>query len=86
MILYEDDSASIESLVQASTLTAISLIAYAGVRSAFARRFREKAFSAREYKRISSGFDKDWQDYLQVQVTQEIVKKWPETSQDKCPA
>lgn len=75
LYVEEDDSSSIESLVQASTLTATSLIAYAEARSAFARRFREEAFSARQYKRISSSFDKDWQDCLRVRVTEGIVMK-----------
>ena len=75
LYVEEDDSPSIESLVKASTVVATSLIAYVEVRSAFARRFREKAFSAREYKRILSSFGKDWEDYMRIQITESVVTK-----------
>lgn len=73
LYVEEDDSLTIERLVKASTVTATSLIAYAEVRSAFARRFREKAFPAREYKRILSSFGKDWEDYMRIHITEEVV-------------
>jgi len=73
LYVEEDDSPSIESLIKASTVVATSLIAYVEARSAFARRFREKAFSTREYKRILSSFGKDWEDYMRVRITEAIV-------------
>ena len=73
LYVEEDDSPTIENLVKASTVTVTSLIAYVEVRSAFARRFREKAFSAKEYKRIVSSFGKDWEDYMRIQITEGIV-------------
>jgi predicted nucleic acid-binding protein len=75
LYVEEDDSASIESLVKASTVVATSLIAYVELRSAIARMFREEAFSAREYKRILSSFGKDWEDYMRVRITEAVVKK-----------
>ena len=75
LYVEEDDSPSIESLVKASKVVATSLIAYVEVRSAFARRFREKAYSTREYKRILSSFGKDWEDYMRVQTTEAIITK-----------
>lgn len=43
-------------------------------RSAFARRFREKAFTAREYKRLVNAFNADWNNYFIINVTTELVK------------
>jgi len=75
LYVEEEDSPSIERLVKDSTAAATSLIAYAEARSAFSRRFREKAFTVPEYKRILSVFNKDWEDYLRVRVTEELVAR-----------
>jgi uncharacterized protein len=69
----EEDSLQVREQVQSSSAAATSLIAYAEVRSALARRFREKAFPAAAYKRVLSGFCKDWPHYLRVQVTEPLV-------------
>jgi predicted nucleic acid-binding protein len=70
----EQDSAQVEEWVKSSRVTATSLIAYAEARAAFARRFREKAFSSREYGRLISFFNEDWDNYLIVRVTKELVR------------
>ena len=52
LYVKEADSPQIVNLVEASEITATSLIAYTEARAAFARRFREKAFGPREHKRL----------------------------------
>ncbi|KAF5424690.1 MAG: putative protein, contains PIN domain [Candidatus Methanocomedens sp.] len=64
LYVEEKDSSKIADLVIASEISATSLIAYAESRSAFARRFREKAFTAREYKRLVNAFNADWNNYF----------------------
>ena len=73
LYVKEDDSPHVVNLVEASEITATSLIAYTESRAAFARRFREKAFSTREYKRLVSFFNEDWENYFVVNVTKNLV-------------
>ena len=74
LYVEEQDSSKVEEWVKSSRVTATSLIAYAEARAAFARRFREKAFSSREYDRLISFFNEDWDNYLIVRVTKELVR------------
>ena len=74
LYVEEQDSSKVEEWVKSSKVTATSLIAYAEARAAFARRFREKAFSSREYGRLISFFNEDWDNYLIVRVTKELVR------------
>ena len=73
LYVEEKNSRTVSTLVTSSRATATSLIAYTEARAAFARRFREKAFTARAYKGIISSFNKDWDNYLMVQVTRKVV-------------
>ena len=74
LYVEEQDSSKVEEWVKSSRVTATSLIAYAEARAAFARRFSEKAFSSREYGRLISFFNEDWDNYLIVRVTKELVR------------
>jgi predicted nucleic acid-binding protein len=74
LYVEEEDSPSIAALVRSSRVTATSLIAYTEARAAFARRFRENAFTPDEYRHLISVFDKDWENYLIVRVTKELVR------------
>jgi len=73
LYVEERDSRKVVDLVRSSKVTATSIVAYVEARAAFARRFREKAFTAREYRRLISSFNKDWDYYLVVGVTKELV-------------
>jgi predicted nucleic acid-binding protein len=70
----EEGSVDVASMVRRSRTVASSIIAYAEARTAFARRFREGAFTKPKYKSLLSTFEKDWDDYLQVKVTREVVR------------
>lgn len=59
LYVEEDGSSKVAALVRSSEVTSTSLVAYAEARAAFARRFREKAFTPAEHDRIKSFFDKD---------------------------
>lgn len=74
LYVEEEDSPKIADLVSSSKVAATSLIGYTEARSAFARRFREKAFSKKGYGRLISFFNKDWDNYLIVRVTEELVR------------
>jgi len=71
----EDDSSEVADLVISSKATATSLIAYAESRSAFARRYKEKAFTRREHEELVTSFNADWENYLILRVQADLVMK-----------
>ena len=73
LYVEEEDSSKVADLVRSSKVIATSLIAYAEARSAFARRYRENAFTPYQYKRLVSFFNQDWDNYLIVRITKELV-------------
>jgi uncharacterized protein len=74
LYVEEESSAYVAELVQASKYVTTSLIAYTEARAAFARRYREKAFSQSQYRRLITFFDHDWDRYLTVRVTSDLVR------------
>ncbi len=74
LYVEEDESSKVDALVRSSEVTATSLVAYAEARAAFARRFREKAFTPDEHDRIKEFFDKDWSSYLILSVSEDMVR------------
>ena len=76
MILYLDTESLVKFYVEeesSSKVNGTSVVAYPKARASFALRFRENAFTPGEYKRLSSSLDKDWDNYLIVHVTRELV-------------
>jgi predicted nucleic acid-binding protein len=74
LYVEEEDSPEIEALVKDSEVAATSIIAYAEARAAFARRFREKAFSKTAHNRIKKFLDEDWTRYFILNITEEIIR------------
>jgi predicted nucleic acid-binding protein len=74
LYVEEKESSKVDALVKSSKVTATSLVAYADARAAFARRFREKAFTSNEYNRIKEFFNKDWRRYLILNVTENMIR------------
>lgn len=74
LYVEEDESSKVDALVRFSEVTATSIVAYAEARAAFARRFREKAFTSVEHDRIKAFFDKDWSSYLILSITGDMIR------------
>jgi uncharacterized protein len=74
LYVEETASADVEGMVWSAEVTGTSLIAYAEARAAFARRFRENAFSSKDYKRLRSQFESDWKNFLSIHVNSEVVR------------
>ena len=72
LYVEEPESLDVKNLVSASDAVASSLVAYAEARAAFARLFREKAFTKAQYKKLKDSFRKDWENFLVITVTKEI--------------
>ena len=73
--LYVDEPASreVKNLVSLSNQVASSIVAYAESRAAFARRYREKAFTTGQHKKLIKSLDEDWDHYLIIMLTKEIA-------------
>lgn len=71
----EPESAAVQQLVDNAEIAAISLVAYAEARAAFARKRRERALDRKNYRRIIQELDHDWDNYFTVDVTEALVKR-----------
>jgi len=74
LYVEEEGSQAIAELVATSEVAATSLVAYAEGRSAFARRYREGAFSDDDYDRLVAGFNEDWGSFLTLKVSDKLVR------------
>ena len=71
----EPESAAVQALVESAQVTAVSLVAFAEARAAFARKRRERAVKPKDYRLIVREFDDDWDHYFIVDVTEPLVKR-----------
>lgn len=71
----ERDSAKTSQLVDSAEMTAISRIAYAEARAAFARKRRERAVSPRDYRTMVQDLDDDWDSFFIVDVSEVLIKR-----------
>ena len=73
LYVQEPESEEVKNLVANSSAVSTSLIAYAEARAAFARRYRERAFTQAQYKKLKDSLDKDWSHLLIIMVSKEIA-------------
>jgi predicted nucleic acid-binding protein len=71
----EPESEAVQALVGSAQVVAVSLVAFAEARAAFARKRRERAVNPKDYRRIVREFDDDWDHYFVVDVTEPLVKR-----------
>ena len=71
----EPESSAVQQIVETAEIAAISLVAYAEARAAFARKRRERAVDLKGYRRIIQEFHDDWDKYFIVGVTEALVKR-----------
>jgi predicted nucleic acid-binding protein len=74
LYVEEEGSNDVAALLEKSRTAASSIIAYAEARAAFARRFREGALTKKAYKGLLLSFERDWINYLQVKVSQDVIQ------------
>ena len=71
----EPESEAVQALVGTAQVAAVSVVAFAEARAAFARKRREPAVNPKDYRRIVREFDDDWDHYFVVDVTEPLVKR-----------
>ncbi|HLC25595.1 MAG TPA: type II toxin-antitoxin system VapC family toxin [bacterium] len=74
LYVQEPGSNTVRGAVQSASAVATCRIAYAEARSAFARKRREGGFTSAEYEQVRDDFERDWDKYLIIEVSEEIVR------------
>ena len=74
--LYVDeiDSGKIKGIANKAAVISTSKIAYAEARSAFARKQREGGFSVSILRKVVEDFNKDWESYFLIEVTDGLIR------------
>ena len=70
----ERGSDRVDALMAAGEPVATGKIAYAEVHSGLARKRREKAVSERDYRLACGRFESDWQAFVRVELTDEVLR------------
>jgi len=73
LYVEEPESREVKNLINISSQVATSIMAYAESRAAFARRYREKAFTTAQYRKIVKALDEDWNRLFIIMLTKEIA-------------
>lgn len=86
MILYLDTSAlvklyveevgsqEVKALVEETQIISTSRVAYVEARAGVARKFREGGLSKEEYSQLIESFERDWDNYFIVEVSESVAK------------
>jgi predicted nucleic acid-binding protein len=74
LILYLDTSALVKLYAEAEAV-ATSVVAYAEVRAALARKLREGAFSFEEHREAVEALDEDWKALDTPEATDDLVRR-----------
>lgn len=69
----EEGTSLVRRLMEEADHTFTSKIAYAEALAAFARRYREGDLSRDRYRKVVRSFERDWQGFAQVEVSDEIL-------------
>ena len=63
----------VQAAVEAATQVATSALSYVQARAALARRRHAGDMTAAEHRRLVRGFQEDWDRYVQVDVTTDVL-------------
>jgi uncharacterized protein len=74
LYVEEKGSATVREVVTRAETIATTVIAYVEARAAFARRRREGRLSRTHYRRTIQDLQSDWDRYLRLEVTTELIQ------------
>jgi len=74
LYVSEPGSHDVRQLLATARSAATSGLTYAEARAAFARRFREKGLSGRDYAMVKRDFDADWPGYVSIDVSAALCR------------
>ncbi len=71
----EAGSERIDALVARGEPVATARVTAAEAHAAFARRWRERSISERDFLRLRRDFDRDWPAWLRLDVTEAVIRR-----------
>jgi predicted nucleic acid-binding protein len=74
LYVAEEGSRALRAYASKSEALATSVVAYAEARAAFARLLRSGDTSVRQHSRRLRRFNLDWDDYVRIELTPELVR------------
>jgi len=73
LYFQEEYSNLVKEAVEKSKVVATSRISYVEAKAAFARKYRNKGLGRKDYQRLLFEFEKDWGNYLIVEILEEVI-------------
>ncbi|MEW5900716.1 MAG: type II toxin-antitoxin system VapC family toxin [Acidobacteriota bacterium] len=74
LYVQESDSDEILRLVREAEAVATSIVAYVEARAAFARKFRDRGISEKDYQTVKKAFLSDWENVFVIRLTDAVAK------------
>lgn len=74
LYVEEPRSAAVKEKVSAAQIVSTSRVAYVEARAGFARKFRQRELTRKEYSQVVKGFKRDWRNYFIVEVSEDVVE------------
>lgn len=74
LYVEEPGSAAVKEKVSAAQIVSTSRVAYVEARAGFARKFRQRELTRKEYSQVVKGFKRDWRNYFIVEVSEDVVE------------
>jgi len=75
LYVAEKDSEEIRTLVRGALAVATSAVAYVEAKAAFIRKVREGRIDEEGRKQIFEDFQKDWETYLTIRVSEALIRR-----------
>lgn len=74
LYVEEIGSERIKGIIHTATVISTSKVAYAEARAAFARKQKDDGFSHKILQKIVEDFDRDWENYFVIEVTDGLIR------------
>jgi predicted nucleic acid-binding protein len=74
LYVEEEDSASVERIVEAADRVSSSRIAYAEIRAAVAAAWRAGRLAEQSHRALVQAFDGDWRRYIRVSPSEAVIR------------
>jgi len=71
----EADSEQVKELVEKAEVVGTCRISYVEAKAAFSRKYWSKELTENDFRKLISGLEKDWPNYLVVEVSTTVAEK-----------
>ncbi len=74
LYIWEEGTEAVRGIIKEADLVATSKVAYVETKAALSRLHREKNLTEEDYQLAKNSFQRDWNNYLVVELTEMIIK------------